>query len=155
MNSEYKEARFLRRFWGRVERGDADDCWLWRGYVGDGGYGQVGYGGKDLYVHRVAFEIAFGEIPHGLHVLHRCDVRSCVNPGHLFAGTHQDNMADCVKKGRRPNIKGEKNPMAKINGNDATFIRSSPLKTSELCEMYKLSQAQVWRIRRQLRWANT
>jgi HNH endonuclease len=68
-----------------------------------------GYGGLSVnedgvwrrrYAHRLAYEVAYGPIPAGLFVCHRCDVPACINPAHLFVGTHRDNMADRDRKGR-------------------------------------------------------
>lgn len=75
-------------------------CLLWLGAVNDAGYGQLRVGMRLLYVHRLAFEIVNGPLAKGLHALHRCDVPSCVNAAHLFAGTHRDNMVDASKKRR-------------------------------------------------------
>ena len=63
-------------------------------------YGIVWYGEKIMSAHRAAWLIANGPIPEKLCVLHRCDVRRCVRPSHLFLGTRADNMADCLSKGR-------------------------------------------------------
>ena len=76
-----------------------ESCWLWTG-VTDHGYGRISMQRKTLAAHRIAFEHFKGPIPDGLFVLHKCDNPPCCNPDHLFLGTHKDNMADCVAKGR-------------------------------------------------------
>lgn len=77
-------------------------CWLFCGKsVGSSGYGQLRIGhSRDITVHRLSYIAANGHIPEGLCVLHRCDVRLCVNPAHLFLGTKSDNSRDMVAKGR-------------------------------------------------------
>lgn len=71
------------------------------------GYGQVrsGTGKGVLLAHRVSYEATNGQIPEGLFVLHKCDNRKCINPDHLFLGTHQENMEDAKHKGRLRNKK--------------------------------------------------
>ena len=91
------------RFWPKVQK--SDGCWLWTGAIKSNGYGHIGSEGPGGYLkvrttHRVSWELHFGPIPAGLLVLHRCDVRNCVRPDHLFLGTHTDNMLDCIAKGR-------------------------------------------------------
>ena len=85
------------RFWHLVEKGD--DCWLWTGAVFGGGYGRITVNGKRVAAHRFSYEAANGPIPDGLFICHSCDVKSCVNPAHLFAGTQADNMQDWTRKG--------------------------------------------------------
>jgi hypothetical protein len=77
-------------------------CLLWTGRYGRHGYGTYGGGriGERRQAHRVVWEDVNGPIPDGLFVLHRCDVRGCVNPDHLFLGTAKDNTRDMMAKGR-------------------------------------------------------
>ena len=82
-----------------IERVTESGCWIWKGDSVNG-YGRMHLKGKNFLVHRLSYEEFVGEIPDGLHVLHRCDVPACVNPSHLFTGTHQDNMDDKMRKGR-------------------------------------------------------
>jgi hypothetical protein len=92
------------RFWGKVERGAQDDCWLWNGSGVPGGHGTMLLCHRSkwqpYYAHRIAWTIVHGEIPAGAAVLHRCDVPRCVNPSHLFVGTQGDNVRDASRKGR-------------------------------------------------------
>lgn len=90
------------RFMAKVQQTDA--CWLWTGYRQKNGYGKVsarsaGFPGVQL-AHRLAWLLFVGPIPPGRLVLHRCDNPRCVRPGHLFLGTHADNVADMLQKGR-------------------------------------------------------
>lgn len=73
--------------------------------------------------HRASYQMFCGEIPDGLQVLHHCDNPACVNPGHLFVGTHTDNMQDMVAKGRNVCRKGVDHHKAKLNPEKAFFIR--------------------------------
>ena len=78
-------------------------CWMWTGGANDKGYGLYRTRTKTNLprtVHRLAWIFHKGEIPHGLYVCHKCDVRCCVNPNHLFLGTQRDNLRDMVRKGR-------------------------------------------------------
>ena len=98
-----------RRFWSKVAKGAEDVCWLWTASCHRNGYGQFVVttpgGTRRRYVnvlaHRAAWILAQGRpIPESLHVLHSCDVPHCVNPDHLFLGSHTDNMRDASEKGR-------------------------------------------------------
>ena len=75
-------------------------CWLWDGAVNDKGYGVFYWRRTRRYAHRASYEIYRGPIRYGMFVCHKCDNPSCVNPAHLFEGTAEDNMQDCVRKGR-------------------------------------------------------
>jgi hypothetical protein len=91
-----------RRFWAKVDK--TGDCWLWTARLSRDGYGQFrtgGVGTPNARAHRVAWALAYGAIPEGLLVLHRCDNPRCVRPEHLFLGTSADNVADRNAKGRQ------------------------------------------------------
>lgn len=86
------------RFESKINR--TDTCWLWTASRNRKGYGQFRLRGKMRKAHRVAFILTGKKIPSGLCVCHSCDVRICVNPDHLWIGTHADNAIDKSQKGR-------------------------------------------------------
>jgi hypothetical protein len=94
--------RFLERFWSHVQR--TATCWLWTAGRDAYGYGQMHRPGKTpIKVHRASWMLVNGRVAADRHVLHRCDVRHCVNPSHLFLGDQAANMRDAAAKGRIKN----------------------------------------------------
>jgi hypothetical protein len=115
------------RFAAKVHTEPNTGCWLWGGALSPKGYGQIrdenGASGKVVDAHRVSVLLHRGAIPSDLSVLHRCDVRHCVNPDHLFLGTHEDNMADMARKGRASRQRGEDRPGVKLTDAAVKAIR--------------------------------
>ena len=93
-----------------IERIPIGGCWLWTGTKWKSGYGYFRKDKKIQTAHRYFYSLYKGNFDPNLCVLHVCDNPSCVNPEHLFLGTHTDNMRDMTAKGRHRNCKGEKNP---------------------------------------------
>lgn len=76
-------------------------CWLWLRCVAKKfGYGRINTGDRQVYTHRVSYEVFRGSITEGLFVLHSCDTPSCINPGHLRLGTKQENTDDAKRRKR-------------------------------------------------------
>ena len=88
-------------FWSKISRGNWNNCWEFRGAIGNNGYGKFWNGNKIIQAHRFAYESYYGhKIPLGKLVLHKCDNRACCNPSHLYLGTQLDNMRDMILRGR-------------------------------------------------------
>lgn len=136
----------------RLERssdrsGGPEACWPWLlGRTGDG-HGTMRWRGRTRYAHALAWEAANGPVPPGLVVMHACDRPGCVNPAHLRLGTHADNRADCVAKGRQ--AKGSGNGRAKLDEAKAREIRrrlEAGERKAALAREYGVDAAVVRRI---------
>ncbi len=121
-------------------------CWLWNGSISPTGYGRFALKTNKL-AHRVSYEVHCGDIPLGKCVLHKCDVRNCVNPKHLWIGTYQDNCIDMFKKGRRK---------TKLNKQKAEEIRklynSGNYSLKDLAKKYGVNVMNISLIKRNLMW---
>jgi hypothetical protein len=129
-------------------------CWLWISALNHHGYGYFSHNLKTYIAHRFSWHRVNGNIEKGLHVCHKCDVRSCVNPDHLFIGTPTENMLDMVRKGRhRPvHFFGSNNPNAVLDESAVREIRSSGLRGVDLANRFGVSQATISRVRNGVLW---
>lgn len=151
------ERNTIAAFWDCVDR--SGDCWVWKRPVhARSRYPKFRIGNRTrVKAHRFAWELANGLIPHGLHVLHRCDNTICVRPDHLFLGTHDDNMADKAAKGRVVAPKGEACHLARISAEQAAAIReayASGISQSTVAARFGIDQTHVSRIVRGKAWAH-
>ncbi|MFZ4563641.1 MAG: HNH endonuclease signature motif containing protein [Bacteroidales bacterium] len=147
------------RFWIKVDQ--TGDCWKWLGSkpkpkYGES-YGAFRLGKKMLKAHQAAWILTNGLIPPGMCVLHKCDNPNCVNPSHLFIGTHQENIQDMVSKGRGSHAmgkSGEAHPLAKLSAKDVSEIRSigRDEKTTILADKYGVSTSIIRRILNNKLW---
>lgn len=121
-------------------------CWIWAGSRTKAGYGQIRSRGQGtVYAHRLSYEIFHGPIPDGLHILHSCDTPSCVQPAHLRAGTHTENMREAIARNRYPNGRGAK-PI--LTAEQIELILNSPLTTRQLGPQLGISRETVAKVRR-------
>lgn len=132
-------------------------CFVFMGSLDDSGYGRVKVNGKAVRAHRLAYELSNGPIPAGLLVCHTCDTPSCVNPAHLFLGTHQENWKDAFRKNRASPLPstfqvGEQCHAAKLTEADVVAIRESSLSSYEAARLYGVSARSIRDIRSRLTW---
>lgn len=129
-------------------------CWLWTKLVDRDGYGRLTIEHIPRLAHRVSWQLHNGPVPDGICVCHRCDVPGCVNPDHLFTGTHDDNMGDMAAKGRAQ--AGEDHSQAKLNWEQVREIRArysaGCLTMMELGAAYGVSDSTICKIVNGNKW---
>lgn len=141
--------RFLAKVSPRV-----DGCWYWTGLIRPDGYGATRFEGREQGAHRVAWKLFRGEIGPGISVCHKCDVRACVNPAHLFLGTPAENANDMRAKRRNPS--GEKHGSAKLTLKQVrrikTMLTEDKLYISEIAREFGVSETTIRAIKSRRTW---
>lgn len=158
------------RFWRSVDRNgpissDGTPCWMWTAGGCPQGYGIFKVGAKRMLTHRFSWELVNGPLPDdrphetstGTCVLHRCDNPPCVNPSHLFTGTHRKNADDREAKGRgnHASHEGEANGVAKLMSADIIEIRRTPVSrgtTARLSRQFGVSWGTINRVIQRRAW---
>jgi hypothetical protein len=145
----------IDRFMQYVEMIPESGCWIWMGALFDDGYGAFKLNGQKR-AHRAAYQLFVGEVPTGMFICHRCDTPACVNPAHLFPGSHADNTLDMMRKGRNGIIsekkKGERHHAARLTEDQVRSIRADPRSNQELAPIYGVRWKTIWQVRRRDSW---
>ena len=147
-----------QKFWQRVDRGGADQCWGWKGCIGKNGYGRCWTGDRPEYAHRMAYIYAVGGIPDGMEVIPTCSNRSCCNPAHLKLGTAADRVHKRDASGRNGAYKhaGENHPNTLLTSQQVQRIRSlysaGRITQAELGTQFGVSYAVIWGIVHRKTW---
>lgn len=127
-------------------------CWLWDGALSGKGYGRLNIEKRMVQAHRFSWEIHYGAIPDGLQACHKCDVRCCVNPEHLFLGTQSENLQDMVAKGRDNPLRGEEHPKTSLTEADVRSIRADTRPLRVIGTDYGFDKQHVWKIKKRWYW---
>ena len=128
-------------------------CWLGLRTVNKLGYAKVTVNNNRRGAHRIAWQVWRGPIPPGIDVLHKCDVRCCINPDHLFLGTHYDNMHDMMRKGRADFVRGVRHPQAILTEAQVIAIRNDSRPNGhDIAFDYGISESTVRNIKKRRTW---
>lgn len=146
---EPPERRFLRF---ADKSGGAAACWPWTGSKAPNGYGQF----DKIIAHRFSWTLVHGDIPEGLCICHRCDNRGCVNPAHLFLDTQQNNIRDCVSKGRHGTrthpAKFARGGWRELTVDQVKTIRTDSRSYRALAAVFGVAPETISNIKRRLTW---
>jgi HNH endonuclease len=149
-----KSTPIEKRFWSKVNKKEPDDCWEWISYKFSNGYGAIKVDGQNVGAHRISYKLNVGD-PKDLHVCHKCDNPSCVNPKHLFLGTNLENTQDRNRKNRQAKPMGILHPNVKLSEQDIIDIRekiNQGRTQRSIAKDYGISQQQVCAINTKKAW---
>ena len=129
-------------------------CWLWLGHTDGFGYGKTMFGKRTYRAHRLSWEAHRGHPPGDRFVCHKCDVPACVNPDHLWLGTHDDNMRDMRAKGRHPftDQRGEANPFSRLTEDIVRRVRAASGTCPDIAIRFGLNKWTVHDVRARRTW---
>ncbi|QIG68266.1 HNH endonuclease protein [Rhizobium phage RHph_Y1_10] len=145
------------RFEEKFDRAGENDCWLWKaGRSRPQEHPKIRLDGGYKKASKVSLLLYRGQDAGDMHVCHSCDTPLCVNPNHLFLGTHLLNMQDKVSKGRSHRPAGRKNPKSKLTKLAAQKIAADlergELSQQEIARKYEIGQSTVSEIKRGRHW---
>lgn len=129
------------------------DCWIW--YKTDvRQYGRATFHGRRMLAHRFSWLVHHGEPPSDMEVCHSCDVPLCVNPAHLFIGTHKQNMLDAVNKNRMHRPRGQLSGHCKLSDQIVLDILTSELPSCSMAIKHGVRLEHVSKIRTGSTWGH-
>lgn len=149
MANQYTTPDLHTRFWNKVAlTADDNQCWLWLAGITKG-YGHLKINGKHYYAHRIAWMLPNYQIPDNMEICHSCDNPKCVNPKHLFIGTHQENVDDMHRKGRANQVNNENHGGCKLSNLQVADIRrlnTGGTSQRKLAIMFNVDRRTIGRI---------
>lgn len=166
-NMEKAMQEIKDRFMSKVEMVTESGCWIWMASTlipsakskgNRVAYGCFTVGKKSISAHRASYKFFVGYIPDGMSVCHSCDIPLCVNPSHLFIGSHKDNMQDMVKKGRAKQCvehqfkRGHLHHSAKLTLQQVCEIRESTGSLRSVAAKFNVTKDAIWAVRKGITW---
>lgn len=144
----------IARMEAKTIKAGPDECWSWRGKPNNTGYAMICFNSRNRLAHRVAYRLFVGEFDLTMDVLHTCDNPICVNPRHLFVGTHSDNMRDRSAKRRNNTPKGERSNFHKLTEADVREIRQMPGRFVDIAARYGVHADTIGNIKHGVSWTH-